>query len=81
MNKAKEIIHSYADNILKLEDICEELQLTTFQFIRFLKAHRDHTLPILFKLQGRTCKIDYRAYSRYLCGSRTMWLCGSHSSQ
>jgi AraC-like DNA-binding protein len=54
MNKAKEIIHSYADNILKLEDICEELQLTTFQFIRFFKKHTGIT-PYQYFLN---CKVE-----------------------
>lgn len=54
MNKAKEIIHSYADHILKLEDICEELQLTTFQFIRFFKKHTGIT-PYQYFLN---CKVE-----------------------
>lgn len=54
VNKAKEIIHSYADNVLKLEDICQELQLTTFQFIRLFKKQTGIT-PYQYFLN---CKME-----------------------
>ena len=33
------MIHSNLANVLKLEEICKELQLSKFQFIRLFKTH------------------------------------------
>ncbi|RLQ94538.1 helix-turn-helix transcriptional regulator [Falsibacillus albus] len=37
--KAKDMLQSNLKNVLKLEDICHELQLSKFQFIRLFKNH------------------------------------------
>ncbi|MEH6995163.1 AraC family transcriptional regulator, partial [Neobacillus drentensis] len=39
MRKAKDMIHSDLENILKLDEICKELNLSKFQFIRLFNAH------------------------------------------
>ncbi|MDR7236483.1 AraC family transcriptional regulator [Neobacillus drentensis] len=39
IRKAKDIIHSNLENVLKLDELCKELNLSKFQFIRFFKAH------------------------------------------
>ncbi|SFB98699.1 Helix-turn-helix domain-containing protein [Bacillus sp. OV322] len=39
IRKAKDMIHSNLENVLKLEEICKELNLSKFQFIRLFKAH------------------------------------------
>jgi AraC-like DNA-binding protein len=39
IRKAKEMFHAYLDNVLKLDEICKELNLSKFQFIRLFKAH------------------------------------------
>ncbi|MFD2369196.1 AraC family ligand binding domain-containing protein [Brevibacillus sp. GCM10020057] len=39
IRKAKDMLHSNLDKVLKLDEICEELRLSKFQFIRFFKAH------------------------------------------
>ncbi|MEH7416996.1 AraC family transcriptional regulator [Neobacillus drentensis] len=39
VRKAKDMIHSNLENVLKLADICKELNLSKFQFIRLFKAH------------------------------------------
>lgn len=39
IRKAKDMIHSNLANVLKLEEICKELQLSKFQFIRLFKTH------------------------------------------
>ncbi|WP_155591152.1 AraC family transcriptional regulator [Lysinibacillus cavernae] len=54
IKKAKEIIHSHVENVLKIEDICQELQMTTFQFIRFFKKHTGIT-PYQYFLN---CKVE-----------------------
>lgn len=54
IKKAKEIIHSHVENILKIEDICQELQLTTFQFIRLFKKNTGIT-PYQYFLN---CKVE-----------------------
>ncbi|MEH7484256.1 AraC family transcriptional regulator, partial [Neobacillus drentensis] len=39
IRKAKDMIHSNLEYVLKLDEICKELNLSKFQFIRFFKAH------------------------------------------
>jgi AraC-like DNA-binding protein len=39
IRKAKDMIHSYLENVLTLDEICIELNLSKFQFIRLFKAH------------------------------------------
>jgi AraC-like DNA-binding protein len=39
IRKAKDMIHSNLENILKLDEISKELDLSKFQFIRLFKAH------------------------------------------
>jgi AraC-like DNA-binding protein len=39
IRKAKNILHTNLENVLKLEEICKELDLSKFQFIRLFKAH------------------------------------------
>lgn len=40
IRKAKDIIqHTNLENVLKLDEICKELHLSKFQFIRYFKAH------------------------------------------
>ncbi|WP_026565733.1 AraC family transcriptional regulator [Bacillus sp. UNC41MFS5] len=39
ISKAKDMIHSNLENVLKLDEICNELNLSKFQFIRLFKAH------------------------------------------
>jgi AraC-like DNA-binding protein len=39
IRKAKEILHANVENVLKLDEISKELQLSKFQFIRLFKAH------------------------------------------
>jgi AraC-like DNA-binding protein len=36
--KAKEIIHSTLENVLRLDDICKELNISKYQFIRMFKS-------------------------------------------
>lgn len=36
--KAKEMIHSNLENVLKLDDICKELDISKYQFIRIFKT-------------------------------------------
>lgn len=33
------MVHASRENVLKLDDICKELNLSKFQFIRLFKAH------------------------------------------
>ncbi|WNC15664.1 AraC family transcriptional regulator [Brevibacillus brevis] len=54
LRKAKEMIHSNLDHVLKLDDICREIQLSKFQFIRFFKAHTGIS-PYQYYLN---CKIE-----------------------
>lgn len=54
IKKAKEIIHSHLENVLKIEDICQEIDFTTFQFIRYFKKHTGIT-PYQYFLN---CKIE-----------------------
>ncbi|MDH2363370.1 AraC family transcriptional regulator [Priestia megaterium] len=39
IRKAKDILHTNLENVLKLDEICKELDLSKFQFIRLFKAH------------------------------------------
>lgn len=39
IKKAKYMLHANLEHVLKLDDICKELNLSKFQFIRFFKAH------------------------------------------
>lgn len=39
IKKAKDMLHSNLGNVLKLDDISKELNLSKFQFIRLFKAH------------------------------------------
>lgn len=39
IRKAKDMFHSSLEHVLKLDEICKELHLSKFQFIRLFKAH------------------------------------------
>ncbi|WP_068501416.1 AraC family transcriptional regulator [Paenibacillus kribbensis] len=39
VRKAKDMIHTDLENVLKLDEICKELNLSKFQFIRLFNAH------------------------------------------
>ena len=39
IRKAKNMLHANLENVLKLDEICKELQLSKFQFIRLFNAH------------------------------------------
>ena len=39
IRKAKDMLHTNLENIIKLDEICKELNLSKFQFIRLFKAH------------------------------------------
>ncbi len=39
MRRAKDMLHANLEHVLKLDDICKELHLSKFQFIRLFKAH------------------------------------------
>ncbi|PEK98833.1 AraC family transcriptional regulator [Bacillus sp. AFS017336] len=39
VGKAKDMIHTNLESVLRLEDICKELNLSKFKFIRLFKAH------------------------------------------
>ena len=39
IRKAKDMLHADFGNVLKLDEICNELNLSKFQFIRLFKAH------------------------------------------
>ncbi|MGH1288691.1 AraC family ligand binding domain-containing protein [Bacillus toyonensis] len=39
IKKAKDMLHANLEHVLKLDDICKELNLSKFQFIRLFKAH------------------------------------------
>ncbi|GJM68972.1 hypothetical protein HMSSN036_11880 [Paenibacillus macerans] len=39
ITRAKEMIHANLDHVLKLEELCGELGMTKFQFIRAFKAN------------------------------------------
>lgn len=54
IRKAKDMLHTNLENVLKLEEICNELDLSKFQFIRLFKAHTGIT-PYQYFLN---CKIE-----------------------
>lgn len=39
IRKAKDMLHANLEQVLKLDEICKELDLSKFQFIRIFKAH------------------------------------------
>ncbi|OHR65729.1 AraC family transcriptional regulator [Bacillus sp. HMSC76G11] len=39
IKKAKDMLHANLENVLKLDEICKELNLSKFQLIRLFKAH------------------------------------------
>jgi AraC-like DNA-binding protein len=39
IRKAKDMLHADFENVLKLDEICKELDLSKFKFIRLFKAH------------------------------------------
>ncbi|MEL7656991.1 MAG: AraC family ligand binding domain-containing protein, partial [Bacillota bacterium] len=53
--KAKEMIHGTFENVLRLDDICKELDLSKFQFIRMFKASTGIS-PYQYYLN---CKLEY----------------------
>ncbi|WP_419962624.1 helix-turn-helix domain-containing protein [Psychrobacillus sp. BM2] len=55
IGKAKNLLHANLENILKLDEVCKELGLSKFQFIRFFKAHTGIS-PYQYYLN---CKIEY----------------------
>lgn len=55
IKKAKDILHSNLGDVLKLEEICQELNLSKFQFIRSFKAQTGIT-PYQYFLN---CKIEH----------------------
>ncbi|SFE28086.1 AraC family transcriptional regulator [Trichococcus pasteurii] len=55
INTAKDMLHANPDQLLKLDDICSELQLSKFQFIRMFKAQTGIT-PYQYFLN---CKIEH----------------------
>ena len=54
IRKAKDMLHTNLENVLKLDEICKELNLSKFQFIRLFKAHTGIT-PYQYFLN---CKIE-----------------------
>lgn len=55
IKKSKEMIYYNLENILKLDDICKELQMSKFQFIRAFKANTGIS-PYQYFLN---CKIEF----------------------
>lgn len=55
IGKAKDLLHANLENILKLDEVCKELGLSKFQFIRFFKAHTGIS-PYQYYLN---CKIEH----------------------
>lgn len=39
IRKAKDMLHTNLENVMKLDEICKEVHLSKFQFIRLFKAH------------------------------------------
>ncbi|MGF9978232.1 AraC family transcriptional regulator [Viridibacillus arvi] len=54
IRKAKVMLHSNLENVLKLDELCNQLNLSKFQFIRLFKAHTGIT-PYQYFLN---CKIE-----------------------
>lgn len=59
IRKAKEMIHSNIENVLKLDDICKEIGMSKFQFIRLFKANIGIS-PYQYFLN---CKVEYAKQS------------------
>ena len=55
ISKAKDMLRANIENVLKLEDICKELQLSKYQFIRLFKAHTG-IAPYQYYLN---CKLEH----------------------
>ncbi|RPK08178.1 AraC family transcriptional regulator [Priestia endophytica] len=55
IKKAKDMIHYNLGKVLKLDEICTELHLSKFQFIRLFKAHTGIS-PYQYFLN---CKVEY----------------------
>jgi AraC-like DNA-binding protein len=55
IRKAKEMLHANLEHVLKLDDICKELHLSKFQFIRLFKAHTGIS-PYQYFLN---CKVEH----------------------
>lgn len=54
IRNAKDILHTNLDHVLKIDEICQELDVSKFQFIRSFKAHTGIT-PYQYFLN---CKIE-----------------------
>jgi len=52
ISKAKNLLYENFESVLKLDDVCKELNLSKFQFIRFFKAHTGSS-PYQFYLNGK----------------------------
>ncbi|TMU87066.1 AraC family transcriptional regulator [Bacillus sp. BHET2] len=52
IRKAKDMLHSNLEGVLKLDEISDELQLSKFQFIRLFKAHTGIS-PYQYFLNGK----------------------------
>ncbi|PKG22847.1 AraC family transcriptional regulator [Niallia nealsonii] len=52
ISKAKDMLHTNLDHVLKLDEICKELHLSKFQFIRLFKAHTGIS-PYQYFLNGK----------------------------
>lgn len=55
IKKAKDMIHCNLENVLKLDDICNELDMSKFQFIRLFKANTGIS-PYQYFLN---CKVEF----------------------
>ncbi|MER1278331.1 AraC family transcriptional regulator [Bacillus sp. C15(2022)] len=55
IRKAKDMIRSNLKDVLKLDEVCKELHLSKFQFIRLFKAHTGIS-PYQYFLN---CKVEY----------------------
>lgn len=55
IRKAKDIIHYNLENVLKLDDICKELNMSKFKFIRLFKANTGIS-PYQYFLN---CKVEH----------------------
>ncbi|MFB5284764.1 AraC family ligand binding domain-containing protein [Peribacillus sp. Hz7] len=55
VRKAKDMLHTNLQSVLKLDEICKELDLSKFQFIRLFKAHTGIS-PYQYFLN---CKIEH----------------------
>ncbi|MFJ8267183.1 helix-turn-helix domain-containing protein [Peribacillus asahii] len=55
IRKAKDMLHTNLQSVLKLDEICKELDLSKFQFIRLFKAHTGIS-PYQYFLN---CKIEH----------------------